>query len=402
MANVSFGGNRFWQAGADGSPYGDRMPSFAVGKTGQQIPVGGTSRGTGRVVAAGGMTGGVSRTEGGMLSDVATRYTREETSAAAQRMQEIRDMLRDLKQQQIQQQTQQKNGVFAGTLQQTMNDFLSMSGAPTDDDDKMTSADAPYNGKQVENRIRSAKTSLSAGQAVLTAKRKVQELKRKLNTGTGDAEDLHVALIHAERMEAVARKKKHHLELEELAKTMVERDEQKNRAEESADALRGVMTQLTEEEISAKEDEIWEERLKRLDDIREQARQGAISEETQEKMLADLASFGEEMLKNLEEAMELMEGMEVIDPHMDEEELKELKRKHRNAEEKAMVKADMDYLKEMIKRQLQKGAGVPGMGGSAAAGGVLPKAGGPAFFGGFLGSTAAAGGGGMPSVDLHA
>ena len=70
--------------------------------------------------------------------------------------------------------------------------------------------------------------------------------------------------------------------------------------------------------------------------------------------MQELAEFGEEMFQQLEQAMELLEGMEFINPHMDEEDLEELKRKHRNQEEKAMVKADMDYLKEMIKRELMK------------------------------------------------
>ena len=62
-----------------------------------------------------------------------------------------------------------------------------------------------------------------------------------------------------------------------------------------------------------------------------------------------LAEFGEEELKELEEAMEMLEDMEIVDPHMSKEDLEELKRKHRATEQKAMVKADMDYLKGMIK-----------------------------------------------------
>ncbi len=71
------------------------------------------------------------------------------------------------------------------------------------------------------------------------------------------------------------------------------------------------------------------------------------------------AEFGEEELKELEEAMEDLESLEIIDPHMSPEELKELKIKHRNAEHRDMVKADMDYLKEMIRHQLQTGRITP-------------------------------------------
>ena len=44
-------------------------------------------------------------------------------------------------------------------------------------------------------------------------------------------------------------------------------------------------------------------------------------------------------------SQEMLENMEIVDPHMSEEELEELKRKHRAAENKAIVKAEMDYLK---------------------------------------------------------
>ena len=64
-----------------------------------------------------------------------------------------------------------------------------------------------------------------------------------------------------------------------------------------------------------------------------------------------VAEFGEEELKQLEEAMEAFESMEVLDPHMSDEQFEDLKRKHRAAENKAIVKADMDYLKDMARIQ---------------------------------------------------
>ncbi|MBQ3798505.1 MAG: hypothetical protein II842_19880, partial [Butyrivibrio sp.] len=73
---------------------------------------------------------------------------------------------------------------------------------------------------------------------------------------------------------------------------------------------------------------------------------------------------GEEELKQLEEAMEMLETMEVVNPHMSKEDLEELKRKHRASEDKAIMKANMEYLKDMIKHELGKNASMPGMGGS--------------------------------------
>ena len=72
-------------------------------------------------------------------------------------------------------------------------------------------------------------------------------------------------------------------------------------------------------------------------------------------MMAELnekiAEFGEEALREMEEAMAALEELEMLDPHMSEEELEKVKRKHRLAEEKAILKADMDYLKDTIKHQ---------------------------------------------------
>jgi len=68
-------------------------------------------------------------------------------------------------------------------------------------------------------------------------------------------------------------------------------------------------------------------------------------------MQEDSASFSEEELKELEEAMEMLETMEVVNPHMSKEDLEELKRKHRASEDKAIMKANMEYLKDMIKHE---------------------------------------------------
>ena len=63
--------------------------------------------------------------------------------------------------------------------------------------------------------------------------------------------------------------------------------------------------------------------------------------------------------------MELMETMEVVDPHMSKADLEDLKRKHRASEDKAIMKANMEYLKDMIKHELTKNASMSGMGGGS-------------------------------------
>lgn len=63
-----------------------------------------------------------------------------------------------------------------------------------------------------------------------------------------------------------------------------------------------------------------------------------------------LEAMSEEMLDEMDEQMrEMMDLMEVVNPHMDEEHFEKLKTKHRLEEQKALVKADMEYLKAYMK-----------------------------------------------------
>jgi SpoVK/Ycf46/Vps4 family AAA+-type ATPase len=133
-----------------------------------------------------------------------------------------------------------------------------------------------------------------------------------------------------------------------------------------------------EEKITEAEEKIYAKREEERDALREQLAESDmdVSKEMMEEMEQLISELGEEQMEQLEEAMDLVESLEVIDPHMSKEDLEELKRKHRASEEKALLKADMDYLKGMVKLQ-QKSAGIiGGMSGSgftaAASAGAVP------------------------------
>ena len=223
-----------------------------------------------------------------------------------------------------------------------------------------------YNYKEVSTKIQRAKTSVSAAEAVIAAKRKVAEVKRKIANNDGDAEELQLALTHAKRMEMAARKKKHNLELEELVGRTRKRDENQDKMEESAKNLKQEMAELSEEEVSEQEDAVFEERQDMLDEFQEMMEEKGIqpSDDMMAEMNSMIAEFGEELLEELEKQMEQLEDMEIVDPHMSEEDFEDLKRKHRAAESKAMMKADMDYLKGMIKHAQEKGGSMPGLTGT--------------------------------------
>lgn len=300
---------------------------------------------------------------------------------ALEKSREVKKMVRSLNQTK----TENENP-YAVNSKDKIKDLMGTTGSSKSDKDKKAKKHTNYNYKEVANKILRAKTSVSAGQAVLSAKRKVLEVRRKMASSDGDADELQAALTHAKRMEMAARKKKHHLELEELVVTTQQRDEKLDKMEEAASDINSSMVQASEEQVAEREDAIFEEREEMLDEITEgiagEGAGGSGSGETaviSDDMMAELnemiAEFGEEELKQLEEEMEMLENMEVIDPHMSKEDLEDLKRKHRSAENKAIMKANMDYLKTMIKHSLQAGGAGASAGagsGSSVAGGGVP------------------------------
>ncbi len=283
---------------------------------------------------------------------LADRAEEEKANQARELRQQLRELKRSVSKEQNENSTQDR----IKTL------FEQSAMAEKEDDDKVEKP-VNYNSKEVESKIRQAKTSTSAGKAVITAKRKVLEMQRKIAAGDGDPEELQLALTHAKRMEMVAKKKKHHLEQEELAQITQKRDERYEQQEEAANELKNSMVSAEEEKISKQEDAIFDERQKQISDTMDEIRESGAK--VSDEMIADLnkliSEIGEDELKELEEAMEMLENMEIIDPHMSKEDLEDLKRKHRASEEKALIKADLDYLKGMVKHHMDISASMPGM-----------------------------------------
>ncbi|MCR5397123.1 MAG: hypothetical protein K6E64_06585 [Lachnospiraceae bacterium] len=251
-----------------------------------------------------------------------------------------------------------------------------MDTSSTSETEKIPTEDFKYSVKELSSAISRAKTSISAGQAVIKAKRKVLELKRKLAQGNGDTNELMAALNHAKQMERIAKKKKHHLELEELVEhtqKMDEKLEQQEEANSSGGFSNFDIIEAAKDKISKAQEQILSEMETVQKDVSEEDVSLELSDivDISDKMasmedfsneISDMAEFSDEMsslaseeLERLDEAMEMLENLEVINPHMSKEDLKKLKIKHRNSEEKDLVKADMDYLKNMINLTIEKG-----------------------------------------------
>ena len=241
------------------------------------------------------------------LSKFANKVTEDKASIS----QQMRQMIRDLKQEQY----------APKTSKDKVNGFSELSGSPDAAEEEEIDTSEKYNYKTVASKIQRAKTSISAGQAVLAAKRETLKIKRKISSGNGDPEELQ--------------------------------------------QMTSVLASAEEEKITEKEDAIFDAREEMLDAALQQMQEGeaSFSEEELKELNEMISEFGEEELKELEEAMELMETMEVVDPHMSKADLEDLKRKHRASEDKAIMKANMEYLKDMIKHELAKNASMPSMGG---------------------------------------
>ncbi len=200
-----------------------------------------------------------------------------------------------------------------------------------------------YNFKGVSSQIVRARTVSSASIAYLTARRKVVDLMKKRGAKEYDQDEVEIAIRHAEAILRTARKKKKHLMEEDEAK----RQAKKNEEEKDGSALMSEEDLFEEfsEEGDAEEDEEQEYTDEELKKMTEE-----LSEELQEKMEQDIT----EWMRELEEQMALEEQMEsfseFVSPHMTEEDLENLKKKHRAKELLEITKADMEYLKSMFEK----------------------------------------------------
>ena len=291
------------------------------------------------------------RGQGGVFADTSWTKEQKTVSDGSSLTQKMRDMIRGLEQ------TKKVNrNPYSATLSNKVNGFLDLSHTVESEKDELLEKTVDYNYKDVASKIQQAKNSVSAGRAVLAAGRKVLEIRRKITIHDGDPEELQISLTHAKRMEMAARKKKHNIELEELVVRTQKRDENTERLKDSAADMENAMISFAEEDVSEQEDAIFDDRMNLMRTAQEEATESTPQEveDLMWELNEMISEFGEEELAKLEETMENLENLEVVDPHMSEEDLEDLKRKHRAAENKAIMKADMDYLKDLIKHQTEK------------------------------------------------
>lgn len=222
-----------------------------------------------------------------------------------------------------------------------------------------------YDFKAISSQITRSKTSVNAKQVASKAKREVMRLKRLRQSGY-DEEELQAAIVHAQAMERVAKKKARHLQEEELVKTggpcegdvkekeRLEEDELREQEEWNADNpeeetsdLESTEEQFLSEEFSEEALSWQEELFDRIASADPLTREALMSDEMS-RMMDDMWESMQELLEDmgLEDLAEGLEGG--VEREMDPADLKMMKIKHRTKEMKAITEADSEYLKAVF------------------------------------------------------
>lgn len=173
-----------------------------------------------------------------------------------------------------------------------------------------------YKFKRISSQIMRAKTSGSARQVMVKARGETAKLRKLLKSGEYDDNELRNAIIHAERMEKIAKKRVKHLEEEEDAKKQGGVCEAELDEELQKDSLEGLDVQ----DVLEMDGEELKELMEELQDAMEE----------------------------LEETNGLEELSQIVREDMDPEDLELLKKKHRSEELREIVEADMKYLKALF------------------------------------------------------
>lgn len=182
-----------------------------------------------------------------------------------------------------------------------------------------------YNYREVSGRILRAKTSVSATLVVTHARTKVAMLRRRYGCGEYDDRDLEIAIIHAEKMVRIAKKKLKNLKMEEMGRRTSEAEKAQEEYEDE--------NSLNTADMQSEGRKISSEKLQ--DMIRELEQE--LQQLTAENNLDELTE-------------ECLDGGAVS-----AEELERIKKKHRCDEMRQIVEADMKYLKAMFQRMMQEG-----------------------------------------------
>lgn len=182
-----------------------------------------------------------------------------------------------------------------------------------------------YNFKKISNQILMSKSTTSAGKVLTRARGTYITLLLKKNSSEYDAKEVKSAIEHAKEMVRIAKKRKKHMEEEELAVNNGE-----------AQLSEGI--EMEEEEDEDENSDYGQDMELSADELEELAEE--LKELTRESMEESLKEMADELINT-------------VHKDMSKEEIEELKRRHRQDELKDIMEADMKYLKALFEK-LQK------------------------------------------------
>lgn len=193
----------------------------------------------------------------------------------------------------------------------------------------------PYSFKEISTRLLNTKKSGNAQRVLLSAKQKVASLRLMYKGGVYDDDEVFAALMHAQAITRVAKKRVKHLEEEERAERKMGKD--------------GEDGNLCEADIEEKTEEATAKQIHKEETEQKKAK---LDMQRMQKLMEQYERMMQEAMKELEQ----LEGMDELSEEMgidgeismDPADLELMKKKHRADEMRAIVEADMKYLKFMF------------------------------------------------------
>lgn len=190
----------------------------------------------------------------------------------------------------------------------------------------------PYSFKQISTRLLNTKKSGNAQRVLLSAKQKAASLRLMYKGGVYDDDEVFAALMHAQAIARVAKKRVKHLEEEERAEKKIGEDGTFCEADMEEKTEEATSKQIYKEETEQKKAKMDMQRMQKLMEKYERMMQEAMKE-----------------LEQLENMDELSDEMGIRgEISMDPADLELMKKKHRADEMRAIMEADMKYLKFMF------------------------------------------------------
>lgn len=237
--------------------------------------------------------------------------------------------------------------------------------------------DPEYNHKKFTSKLKNAKSPQAIRSLAASIRATIADLKAKQATGEYDEEEIAAAILHAEIMEQAALKRADNLEQEEMAERKLKREELEELMEgekEEEGAMAVVPAEGDPASVASAEAETEEMMDAEMQAMMEEMQR------LQEEMAAQMAEEMEEMLAEAseEDPLQALDDMsKILSGSVSEEDIDEMKKKHRAAEDMTVARADMEYLKMKFNRlQRQRDAlksGAAGFGkGAQGNGGAVP------------------------------